>query len=271
MYNLVRGPQKHPVHLPPPSLPLPSPASHFSFLLPTSYLSSNSGRKRFLPYVNRKEFGAFLEDLNPHLVFQEFLENFGYDHTLLLDFLISCETEFLSFIWKYVNFLVDGWSEFVLALEAEEEEGEEEDEYGRDEREQRGGSKEPMGRKRRRDERYGDKEGLEGRMKDEGAHEDGEGEEEGMRPKGLQKEKADQSLSCLIRLKYAIENLQEKSLFPYNISPLLKLLAVVEALYEDLNLGGEEGSNEDSTTGKDESEEEDHVEMHDAGFSLVSM
>jgi len=39
-------------------------------------------------------------------------------------------------------------------------------------------------------------------------------------------------MGTFIRLKYAIENLNQKSLFPYNPAPLLKNLSKIEELYE---------------------------------------
>jgi len=42
----------------------------------------------------------------------------------------------------------------------------------------------------------------------------------------------DKIMGTFIRLKYAIENLNQKSLFPYNPAPLLKNLSKIEELYE---------------------------------------
>lgn len=45
----------------------------------------------------------------------------------------------------------------------------------------------------------------------------------------------DDTMSLLIRLKYALERLVRHALFPYNINPILKLLEKCENLYEEGN------------------------------------
>ncbi|XP_028416946.1 uncharacterized protein LOC114541157 [Dendronephthya gigantea] len=59
-----------------------------------------------------------LEDfLNPHEFFVEFLESINYDHSLLLDFLISNETSFLPYFHKYLRYLANDWEGFKGCLE----------------------------------------------------------------------------------------------------------------------------------------------------------
>ena len=41
-----------------------------------------------------------------------------------------------------------------------------------------------------------------------------------------------QTLTCLIRLRYAIERMSSKGLFPYPVTPLVKLMKYIEILYE---------------------------------------
>ncbi len=40
---------------------------------------------------------AVVACINPHLVFLEFMEAIGYDDSLLLEYLISSETDFLEY------------------------------------------------------------------------------------------------------------------------------------------------------------------------------
>lgn len=158
-------------------------------------------------------------------MFQEFLGLFSFDHSILLDFLISSETDFLAYLWSYTSFLVEKWADYIISMERSEEEDEGEDEgYNWEEDE--------------------DTDTIE--------TESGERTRTSWRTPRLTPSKVDETLSCLIRLKFALEGLVEKGLFPYNIAPLLKHLTVIEALYEDLEFEEEEGE----------------VELHEKGFSL---
>lgn len=60
--------------------------------------------------------GAILRHLNPHLLFIAFVESIDFDHSLLLDLLISSETRFLEYLVQYLHFVVDGWDSFVQCL-----------------------------------------------------------------------------------------------------------------------------------------------------------
>ena len=42
-----------------------------------------------------------------------------------------------------------------------------------------------------------------------------------------------QTLTCLIRLRYAVERMSFKGLFPYPVTPLVKLMKYIETLYEE--------------------------------------
>ena len=55
--------------------------------------------------------------LNSHDFFMEFLISINYDHSLLLDFLISNETHFLPYFLNYLRHLANDWSEFIEAVE----------------------------------------------------------------------------------------------------------------------------------------------------------
>ncbi|XP_078368477.1 uncharacterized protein LOC144652228 isoform X2 [Oculina patagonica] len=59
---------------------------------------------------------AILHQLNPHLLFIAFAESIKFDHSLLLDLLISSETRFLEYIVQYLHFVNNGWNSFVQCL-----------------------------------------------------------------------------------------------------------------------------------------------------------
>ncbi|XP_077864457.1 uncharacterized protein LOC144349975 [Saccoglossus kowalevskii] len=52
---------------------------------------------------------------NPHQIFIAFLQMISFDHSVLLDWLISEETEFLEYFLKYLKFLVHDWKGFLRA------------------------------------------------------------------------------------------------------------------------------------------------------------
>ena len=64
---------------------------------------------------------AILCQLNPHLLFISFAESVDFDHSFLLDLLISSETRFLEYLVQYLHFAIAGWSSFVqCSVEYEE-------------------------------------------------------------------------------------------------------------------------------------------------------
>ncbi|XP_041073969.1 protein Lines homolog 1 [Polyodon spathula] len=52
---------------------------------------------------------------NPHCVFFLFLSSVAFDHTVLLDFLISTETCFLEYFVKYLKLVREDWEHFCTA------------------------------------------------------------------------------------------------------------------------------------------------------------
>lgn len=59
---------------------------------------------------------TILHQLNPHLLFVAFAESTEFDHSLLLDLLISSETRFLEYLVQYLHFVIDSWNSFVQCL-----------------------------------------------------------------------------------------------------------------------------------------------------------
>lgn len=50
--------------------------------------------------------------MNPHLLFEAFVQCIEFDHSVLLDLLISSETRFLEYILQYLHLVVDDWNSF---------------------------------------------------------------------------------------------------------------------------------------------------------------
>ncbi|XP_066272627.1 protein Lines homolog 1-like [Branchiostoma lanceolatum] len=50
--------------------------------------------------------------LNPHRIFLQFLETTTWDHSILLDLLISMETCFLAYITRYLHLVITEWQVF---------------------------------------------------------------------------------------------------------------------------------------------------------------
>ncbi|EDV26561.1 uncharacterized protein TRIADDRAFT_54696 [Trichoplax adhaerens] len=58
---------------------------------------------------------TFMSQLQPDLVFILLIKYFYYDHTVLLDMLISNETNFLECFVKYLKFIIQDWDNFRKA------------------------------------------------------------------------------------------------------------------------------------------------------------
>uniref|UniRef100_A0A3P8RJL7 Lines homolog 1 n=1 Tax=Amphiprion percula TaxID=161767 RepID=A0A3P8RJL7_AMPPE len=52
---------------------------------------------------------------NPHCHFVLLLQSVSFDHSILLDFLISVETCFLEYFLRYLKYLRDNWQSFIAA------------------------------------------------------------------------------------------------------------------------------------------------------------
>ncbi|XP_035661786.1 protein Lines homolog 1-like [Branchiostoma floridae] len=50
---------------------------------------------------------------NPHSIFLQFLETTTWDHSILLDLLISMETSFLTYITRYLHLVITEWQAFL--------------------------------------------------------------------------------------------------------------------------------------------------------------
>uniref|UniRef100_A0A3B5MW18 Lines homolog 1 n=1 Tax=Xiphophorus couchianus TaxID=32473 RepID=A0A3B5MW18_9TELE len=188
---------------------------------------------------------------NPHCHFVLLLQSLSFDHSILLDFLISSETCFLEYFVRYLKYLRGDWRGFAAAC----------GHRNRGEGLQPGGSVPPL-------EGSSSGSGLrlvEYDSSDESSEETPDGNKQSETTAALttdrssnlktkpslsmiQSEKVcptaaavleeetcdvlDRVVSCLSELRQVVTRLQTKQLFPYNPSSLLKLLAQVENCYQ---------------------------------------
>uniref|UniRef100_A0A8C7KLD6 Lines homolog 1 n=1 Tax=Oncorhynchus kisutch TaxID=8019 RepID=A0A8C7KLD6_ONCKI len=181
---------------------------------------------------------------NPHCHFLFLLRNISFDHSILLDFLISTETCFLEYFVRYLKHLRDDWEGFRTSLCAS-----------------RGivsTSSHSGGSVTFVDPEpapclqpslclpSGSATALAStpplRLVDYGSSEESE-TEDGDLPSGLTQDRLhsdsvvhthnshyfDRTVMCLTELRAVVTRLQRRSLFPYNATSLLKLLTQIEA------------------------------------------
>jgi hypothetical protein len=189
---------------------------------------------------------TFASVLHPHLLFTHFLASISYDYSVLLDFLISNETQFLPYFLFYLKYCVANWQEFVSIVTQQD-------------------SKRDLSPQTTRLSSHHSRPQFEFRELTNKSKEDrdiasyfqsrltlsegdevpspiistqtttnslvfnytNESEEESGEIAAL-----DRVVGVLIRLKLAIERLVKKNLFPYNVRPLLRRLQEIEEEYE---------------------------------------
>lgn len=57
-------------------------------------------------------------DINPHVVFLNFLQNTTWDHSLILDYIISSETIFLQYFLQYLKYIVANWVQLISTCQS---------------------------------------------------------------------------------------------------------------------------------------------------------
>uniref|UniRef100_A0A3B3Y9H0 Lines homolog 1 n=1 Tax=Poecilia mexicana TaxID=48701 RepID=A0A3B3Y9H0_9TELE len=193
---------------------------------------------------------------NPHCHFVLLLQSLSFDHSILLDFLISSETCFLEYFVRYLKYLREDWQGFAAAC-SHRNVKRLADAHGSEP----GGSVPPL---------EGSSSGIGLRLveydsSDESNEETSDGHKQSQTTAALmtdrssklktkpcssviQNEKVcptaaavleeetlnvlDRAVFCLSELRQVVTRLQTKQLFPYNPSSLLKLLAQVENCYQ---------------------------------------
>lgn len=197
--------------------------------------------------------------LCPHQLFWNYLKIFDFDHSLFLDLLISSETDFLQYFTSYLHCMRLEWEHCGVVfrkLEAEgrnlEESSSESDSEAAEPVSKRmrvetdcTESFDSSSKKRQRaelnginviqvehsDEHMGMVVMNRPEVKGEKATLDRSSNETKDNDKGINPG-LDQVLSVMIRLRMSLERLQQKKMFPYTISPLIRLLVKIEELYE---------------------------------------
>uniref|UniRef100_A0A3P8RK05 Lines homolog 1 n=1 Tax=Amphiprion percula TaxID=161767 RepID=A0A3P8RK05_AMPPE len=163
---------------------------------------------------------------NPHCHFVLLLQSVSFDHSILLDFLISVETCFLEYFLRYLKYLRDNWQSFIAACGGISV-------SGCDSSLQQV-SLAPEVRL------------VEYDSSDESDPDNTEGSDVGPRTSGLSVsirqtqnelpavtfETLAKTVFCLSELREVVTRLHTKKLFPYNPSALLKLLEQVENSYK---------------------------------------
>ncbi|CAG8675375.1 9723_t:CDS:2, partial [Scutellospora calospora] len=76
-------------------------------------LPNETELKWFIETIS-SHFGPFLQYCTPHTLFLRFLQSIGFEHSTILDFLISNETQFLEFFGTYCKYLEQDVEEFRI-------------------------------------------------------------------------------------------------------------------------------------------------------------
>ncbi|CAM9488646.1 unnamed protein product [Discosporangium mesarthrocarpum] len=130
--------------------------------------------------------------LHPGRLFAALIVEVGFDHSLLLDWVISPETSFLTYLTQLLRVAVRDWSSFVLHT---------------------AGVRLPLGQQRNDDR-------------------DREKEEEEVILSGAEADRVNGLMTCLEALFTSAKSLEERGLTPFGLSPLLRRMACVLRMYE---------------------------------------
>ncbi|XP_037549247.1 protein Lines homolog 1 [Nematolebias whitei] len=181
---------------------------------------------------------------NPHCHFVLLLQSFSFDHTVLLDFLISSETCFLEYFVRYLKFLRGSWPGFTAACGSRTSGSEhvhllEELSSGARLRLVEYDSSDESGSEPAEDFSVGEERPVSVEAASKSPSESSRPAEPSLQSqqtcpgehpllRQVGSETMDRAVLCLWDLRQAVTRLQKKELFPYNASSLLKLLAQVE-------------------------------------------
>ncbi|XP_076012393.1 protein Lines homolog 1 isoform X2 [Genypterus blacodes] len=185
---------------------------------------------------SRDADAACASGCNPHCHFLLLLRSVSFDHSTLLDFLISTETCFLEYFVRYLKYVGSDWQGFTRACQrTDESEGEQGPKFRLS-----GFSVRPAPVPQAAEE-IRPASGI--RLVDYGSSDESDTENidvsddsrNNREPNSKQTQRPSSQtsarvVSCLSQLRQVVTRLQTKKLFPYNASSLLKLLAQVETL-----------------------------------------
>ncbi|XP_041647320.1 protein Lines homolog 1 isoform X2 [Cheilinus undulatus] len=210
---------------------------------------------------------------NPHCIFVLLLQSVSFDHSILLDFLISTETCFLEFLIRYLKCLTADWSGFTAACRrissqqgvapascghvikpttesglrlvqygsSEESETDDMEDSYRGARTSDGGKSRFSGNDDKQEVRG--EPGPIGRTLNQSLHLVNKADEHDGTSSSLSARSGpascgalERAVLCLAELRALLTRLQAKKLFPYNPTSLLKLLGQVENISQQKQL-----------------------------------
>ena len=185
---------------------------------------------------------------NPHCHFILLLRSLSFDHTVLLDFLISAETCFLEYCVLYLKLLRDNWQDFCASCCCIEDSERVTSARSPPEASLVGasGTADPQIPSRSRSPETDSSVCSLSRLVDYGSSEGSEEEDAGEASADTSRGKvvvgsvetvrtgctgplAGKVLLCLTELRTVITRLHSRGLFPYNPTSLLKLIMAIEA------------------------------------------
>ncbi|PIK46372.1 hypothetical protein BSL78_16767 [Apostichopus japonicus] len=195
--------------------------------------------------------------LCPHLLFWNYLKLLDFDHSVLLDFLISSETNFLQYLTAYLHLMKCEWDKccdvFMISSNSMHEITEHVSEVDYEEPEVPPKRIKKIANPPSNSDvtscnysegdvtlnpavnEPADSINSFGCHKEPNSRKDIETRNDGIKTDCEKVEinsGLDQVLSVLIRLRMSLERLQKRNMFPYSISPLIRSLLELEALYE---------------------------------------
>ena len=153
-----------------------------------------------------------------HAVFVRFCAMVGQDHVVLIDFLMSNETQFLAYFTRYTRLVGSQWDRFTSACAAQDT--------------MDGGTVTGLGDLGSGSSIESDADGSDSG----GAHAGGD----------VQETTRDCICGMLVRLLLSLQRLDRAGLFPYNVKPLLRRLQVVDTLYAGLDDESEDAASDES-------------------------
>ncbi|XP_074651931.1 protein Lines homolog 1-like [Tubulanus polymorphus] len=202
-----------------------------------------------------------LKHLNPHGIFIKFLKIILYDQSVLLDFVTSPETSFLEYLVRYLRYAITDWYNFVdfhktckktnssdTEIHSSEnnpnshktdDSSESDDEsFNLVKRVCRDRDFDPSSLKCEDDSNKAQEtessvlNGVQSESVSNLLHLEAYESSSSDDDEEIVKHPADDTMTCLIRLRMKLGNLNSHDLVPFNVKPLIKLIEKCEHLYE---------------------------------------
>lgn len=188
---------------------------HFESMDPLYLEAIDSAYPTLIPLIQQQ--------LNPFIMFYRFIEHFDFDHSDLLDLLISSETNFLLYFVSFLKIAISHWETMRSCLSVSEER--EKDLIRREEQADR-----MLASALERLKSLEISESAPVKLVE--AYEDSDDEYSIYNP-------LEHVMSITIKLRMQIHSLNKKNLLPYNVNPLLRLLQSLEDQYDEIGYQSE--------------------------------